>query len=168
MTLTLTRAIAGCNRQYVVTVNNQSVYDPRIPAGLMQLTDPSLQGCVNLALAQQNIDTAADLGVLSCANAEVSDLRGIEQFRSLRFLDLAGNNILLNPDGTPRTMLQQFLNLFYDGNSAMNNELLTLVFGDTISWDRLLHPKDTVVGYMLIPIATESKFLEMYATNYGN
>lgn len=92
-TLTLTLSIAGCNRQFVVTVNNQSVYDPRTPAGLMQLSDPSLQGCVNLALVQQSIDNAADLEVLSCANAEVSDLRGIEQFGSLRFLDLAGNNI---------------------------------------------------------------------------
>ena len=92
-TLVLAAGTAGCNRQYLVTVNNQSVYDPRVPAGMLQLTDPSLQGCVNLALTQQNITDAFELGVLSCANAEVSDLRGIEQFRNLRFLDLASNNI---------------------------------------------------------------------------
>ena len=91
--LLLAAAISGCNRQYMVTVNNQSVYDPRVPAGLLQLSDPDLQGCVNLALVQQNISNPSELGVLSCSNANVTDLRGIEQFRNLRFLDLAANNI---------------------------------------------------------------------------
>ena len=92
-TLVAVAVIAGCNRQYVVTVNNQSVYDPRVPGGLLQLMDPDLQGCVNLALIQQNISNPSELGVLSCASANVADLRGIEQFRNLRFLDLAENNI---------------------------------------------------------------------------
>jgi len=108
LVLVLVAGSAGCNRQYLVTVNNQSVYDPRIPADLLQLTDPNLQGCVNLALTQQNILNPSELGVLSCASAEVADLRGIEQFRNLRFLDLAVNNI---SDLQPLASLRQLSGL---------------------------------------------------------
>lgn len=113
-TLVMIAGLAGCNRQYMVTVNNQSVYDPRIPAGVSQLTDPNLQGCINLALAQQNTSNSSELEVLSCANAEVTDLRGIEQFRSLRFLDLAGNRI---SDLQPIASLPQLSGLSIPFNS---------------------------------------------------
>lgn len=112
-TVVLLLGLAGCNRQYVVTVNNQSVYDPRVPAGLLQLRDPDLQGCVNLALVQQNISDSASLGVLSCAYANVTDLRGIEQFQNLRFLDLAGNNIT---DLQPLSSLPQLSGLSIPDN----------------------------------------------------
>ncbi|MBT8146928.1 MAG: leucine-rich repeat domain-containing protein [Gammaproteobacteria bacterium] len=112
--LLLIAGLVGCNRQYVVTVNNQSVYDPRFPAGLSQLSDPNLQGCVNLALAQQNISNSSELEVMSCANAEVTDLRGIEQFRNLRFLDLAGNRI---SDLQPLASLSQLSGLSIPFNS---------------------------------------------------
>ena len=113
LSILLAAAITGCNRQYVVTVNNQSVYDPRIPQGLLQLSDPDLQGCVNLALTQQNISNPSELGVLSCANANVTDLRGIEQFRNLRFLDLAANNI---SDLQPLASLSQLTGLSIPSN----------------------------------------------------
>jgi len=105
--------ISGCNRQYVVTVNNQSVYDPRITAGRLQVTDPDLQGCVNLALVQQSVRNPAELTTLSCANANVSDLRGIGQLSNLRFLDLALNNI---SDLQPLTSLSQLRGLSIPDN----------------------------------------------------
>ncbi len=106
-------SLGGCNRQFVVTVNDQSLYDPRVPAGVLQLNDPDLQGCVNIALVQQNIVDSATLGVLSCAYANVTDLRGIEQFQNLRFLDLAGNNIA---DLQPLSFLPQLSGLSIPDN----------------------------------------------------
>ena len=108
-------ALGGCNRQYMVTVNEQAVFDPRNQSGMARLSDPDLQGCVNLALAQQQASNPAELGVLSCGNANVSDLRGIEQFRRLRFLDLAGNSIT---DLQPLASLPQL-----SGLSIPNNPL---------------------------------------------
>ncbi len=84
---------AGCSRQFAVTVNDQSVYDPRIPPNTLVVKDADLQGCLNLALRQQPSENPLELTVLSCANANILELDGIEQFTGLRFLDVAGNRI---------------------------------------------------------------------------
>ena len=106
--LTMLTLVVACNRQYAVTINNQSVYDPRVPTGLLQLSDPDLQGCINLALSRPGVNDSSQLEVLSCANTNVADLRGIGQFRNLRFLDLAGNNIT---DLQPLTSLSRLSGL---------------------------------------------------------
>ncbi len=90
LTLALLASVVGCARQFAVTLNNQSVYDPR---GVSQMADADLQGCINLALGQTEGLSANQLTVLSCPAAEVADLRGIGQLSGLRFLDLAGNRI---------------------------------------------------------------------------
>jgi Leucine-rich repeat (LRR) protein len=85
--------VAGCARQFSVTLNDQSLYDPRLEASSLPVSDADLQGCLNLALRQQGLQNPADLTALSCANANVLDLDGIAQYSNLRFLDLAGNRI---------------------------------------------------------------------------
>lgn len=91
--LALATLLAGCTRQFAITVNEQSVYDPRLPENTRQVNDADLQGCINLALRQSGVTDPADLTVLSCAAAQVADLRGIAQLASLRFLDLTQNAI---------------------------------------------------------------------------
>ena len=91
--LILITFISACSRQFAVTVNDRSVYDPRIPPNSLAVKDGDLQGCVNLALRQQALQDPTELTVLSCANANVQELDGIEQFTQLRFLDLASNRI---------------------------------------------------------------------------
>lgn len=85
--------LSACSRQFSVTINDRSIYDPRVPTNTILVSDADLQGCVNLAVRQQGIEQAEDLTVLSCANASVRELDGLEQFTQLRFLDLANNNI---------------------------------------------------------------------------
>ncbi|MEZ5491779.1 MAG: leucine-rich repeat domain-containing protein [Gammaproteobacteria bacterium] len=89
----VTALLAGCTRQFAITVNEKSVYDPRLPENARQVSDPDLQGCINLALRQSGVTDPANLTVLSCAAAQVEDLRGIAQLASLRFLDLTRNAI---------------------------------------------------------------------------
>lgn len=86
-------ALAACSQPLAVSVNNQPVYDPegRLLGG--EVIDADLQGCINLAMAQQNVSATTELTVLSCANSEIRDLSNIGQLQSLRFLDLANNNI---------------------------------------------------------------------------
>lgn len=85
--------LGACTQPLAVSVNNRPVYDPegRLIAG--EVIDADLQGCINLAMSQQNITVAGELTVLSCANSDIRDLSNIGQLQSLRFLDLANNNI---------------------------------------------------------------------------
>ena len=85
--------LQACSQSFTVSVNSQAVYDPqgRLPGN--EAVDANLQGCINLAMQQQNVDMPARLTVLSCANAEIRNLENIGQLQALRFLDLANNSI---------------------------------------------------------------------------
>ncbi|MDP6414224.1 MAG: hypothetical protein QGG54_04220 [Gammaproteobacteria bacterium] len=84
---------ASCSQPFTVTVNDQAVYDPTGRLIGSEVSDADLQGCINLALQQQNVRNAEVLMVLSCANSEIQNLERIGQLVQLRFLDLANNNI---------------------------------------------------------------------------
>lgn len=55
--------------------------------------DADLQGCINLAMQQQRVNSPAELSILSCANSEIRNLANIGQLRRVRFLDLSNNSI---------------------------------------------------------------------------
>ena len=86
-----TLLLAACN--YTVAVNNQPVFDPSGRLFNGQLADADLQGCVNIAMQQQNVENAGLLRVLSCSNSEVTDLGNIDKLSQLRFIDLSNNAI---------------------------------------------------------------------------
>lgn len=83
----------ACNRQFAISVNEQPVYDPRGRIAIQGVADADLQGCINFALSQQEIAQPGDIRVLSCANAGVRSLEGIDALSSLQYLDLAANAI---------------------------------------------------------------------------
>lgn len=85
--------LSACSQPLAVSVNDRAVYDPegRLQGG--EVIDADLQGCINLAMNQQNVSSPGELRVLSCASSEIRDLTNIGQLQSLRFLDLANNNI---------------------------------------------------------------------------
>ncbi|MDD9895728.1 MAG: hypothetical protein OXU24_08080 [Gammaproteobacteria bacterium] len=85
--------LTGCASEFVVSVNEQAIYDPQGRLITGEVDDADLQGCINLAMQQQQVASAAELTVLSCANSEISNLENIDQLLSLRFLDLGNNNI---------------------------------------------------------------------------
>ena len=84
---------ASCTNPIVVSINQQTVYDPGGRIRDEEVLDADLQGCINLAFQQQNINSSAELSTLSCANAEISDLEKISFLANLRFLDLGDNQI---------------------------------------------------------------------------
>lgn len=91
-------SLQSCTRQFSVSVNEQTLYDPRTQLPVAQLSDPGLQGCVNIALQQQQVQAINELSALSCASSEVIRLGGLQQLSALRFLNLSDNNIVdLNP-----------------------------------------------------------------------
>ena len=66
---------ANCSNEFVVSINEQAIYDPEGRLRIDEVADADLQGCINLALQQQNLSSPDELTVLSCANSEISDLR---------------------------------------------------------------------------------------------
>ena len=85
--------LVGCANPIVVSINEQPVYDPSGRIRQEEVSDADLQGCINFALQQQNMDLPSELSALSCADAQITNLEKISQLEKLRFLDLGGNNI---------------------------------------------------------------------------
>ncbi|MCH2325231.1 MAG: hypothetical protein MK317_11200 [Pseudomonadales bacterium] len=83
----------NCSNEFVVSINEQAIYDPEGRLRIDEVADADLQGCINLALQQQNLSSPDELTVLSCANSEISDLTNIGELISLRFLDIGNNNV---------------------------------------------------------------------------
>ena len=83
---------SACSQRYAVSINNQTVYDPRPNATAYRFADPGLQGCINLALQQPNAELER-ITVLSCSGWEIEDLEGISLLKALQFLDLSNNRI---------------------------------------------------------------------------
>ena len=88
-----TMLFISCSSPIVVSINQQTVYDPDGRIRREEVLDADLQGCINLALQQQDINSSSELSTLSCANSQIGDLEKISYLASLRFLDLGGNKI---------------------------------------------------------------------------
>ena len=108
-------SISACSQNYTVSVNNQAVFDPTGRLFNGDLADPDLQGCVNIAMQQQNLQNAELLRVLSCGSSQVETVDAIEQLTQLRFLDLSNNFIR---DVSPLQGLR-----LLGGLNLMNNEI---------------------------------------------
>jgi len=108
----------SCSQQFTVSVNNQAVFDPTGRLISNEVTDPDLQGCINFTIEQQNIRSALELTVLSCADSEVNELENIEQLTQLRFLDLSNNQV---SNVTPLEGLREL-----GGLNLMNNVILDI------------------------------------------
>ena len=93
LTLYCSALLTSCANPIVISVNEQAIYDPSDRVRNAEVLDADLQGCINLALQQQGMDSAAQLSTLSCANAEIRDLERISFLANLRFLDLGDNNV---------------------------------------------------------------------------
>lgn len=91
--LTAVVCLSSCARKYSVSVNQQVLYDPRPGASSVRVADAGLQSCINLLMRQQSGNDPAQIAVIACPNLEISDLAGIAALSSLRFIDLAGNEL---------------------------------------------------------------------------
>lgn len=83
---------SACSQRFAVSVNNQTLIDPRPNATAYRFADPGLQGCVNFAMQQANaaLDT---ITVLSCSGWEIESIDGIATLQALQFVDISNNRI---------------------------------------------------------------------------
>tara|TARA_R110002167_G_scaffold110677_2_gene281373 strand:- start:14586 stop:15101 length:516 start_codon:yes stop_codon:yes gene_type:complete len=90
--LLLLLTITACSQRFAVSVNNQTLIDPRPNATAYRFADPGLQGCVNFALQQPNAEIET-ITVLSCSGWEIESIEGIQTLRALQFVDISNNRI---------------------------------------------------------------------------
>lgn len=83
---------SACSQRFAVSVNNQTLIDPRPNATAYRFADPGLQGCVNFAMQLPNAEIET-IAVLSCSGWEIESLEGIATLRALQFLDISNNRI---------------------------------------------------------------------------
>jgi len=84
--------MAACSQQFAVSINDQTVFDPRPGAAQYRFADAGLQACVNFALQQPGA-TFETLAILSCPGWEIEDIEGIGTLTTLQFLDVSNNSI---------------------------------------------------------------------------
>lgn len=85
--------LTACSQPLAISINNRAVYDPQGRLLEDETLDADLQGCINLALRQQNYSNPSEITALSCANSEIQTLDNIGLLSRLRFLDVSGNQI---------------------------------------------------------------------------
>lgn len=90
--LLLALVLSACSQRFAVSVNNQTLIDPRPNATAYRFADPGLQGCVNFAMQQPNAELET-IAVLSCSGWEIESIDGIETLRALQFVDISNNRI---------------------------------------------------------------------------
>lgn len=114
ISLMLAAGLTACSQNFSVSVNDRAVYDPtgRLPVG--EVADANLQGCINFAMTQQDVQDAGELAVLSCPDSDIRSLDAIGLLVQVRFLDL-GNNSISNV--TPLENLRLLSSLNLSGNS---------------------------------------------------
>ncbi len=78
---------------YTVSINNNVLFRPSAERPDETFNDPALQACVNNYLNENPDESIETLSILSCADAGISSIFGLEQLSSLSMLDLSNNSI---------------------------------------------------------------------------
>ena len=85
-------ALAGCDK-YDIKVNDRVVFTPRPLFSDFTIADTALAACIEQAIVDRNITSAAELSALNCSHAGIKDLAGIATFTGLTQLKLSANEI---------------------------------------------------------------------------
>ena len=122
----LTHVTVGCGN-YDLRVNEKVVYTPRPLLTGFTVVDPALRACIEQAIVDQQVTRTNELLFLSCSDAQVSDVQGLEVFTGLRQLDLSANQVA---DLTALATLSSVENLDLSDNAVIDPvplyELLSL------------------------------------------
>jgi Leucine-rich repeat (LRR) protein len=142
--LGLTLLVLGACESYDFSVNEKRVYTPKPLFTDYSIEDPALQACVKQAISAGKIANASQLDELSCSNAEIVNLAGLETFTGINRLNLADNSIR---DISTLAALTSLVALKLDGNGVIDTtpllELPALVELDLSNNPQMLCPADT-------------------------
>lgn len=83
---------AACS-SYDFTINEKLVYSPKPLFSDYSATDPALHSCLEQSIAEQKASSAADLQILNCSHAGVTELEGLAVFTGISKLKLSSNKL---------------------------------------------------------------------------
>ncbi|WP_162844113.1 leucine-rich repeat domain-containing protein [Sinobacterium caligoides] len=106
----------GC-ADYSFTVNDNVVYTPPTLFSDFTVSDPQLKNCLQQNIIDQQVTAAEQLTTLSCSNANIHDLAGIEQFTQLQQVNLNNNAIA---DIAPLGQLKELTLLLLNSNEIVS------------------------------------------------
>lgn len=92
---------------YDVTLNDQVVYTPAQLYQGYQIPDDGLRHCIERSITQNRVTKAEQLVELTCINAGIASLEGLEHFTGLQYLDLTGNFDLVCPQDNRFSHIQE-------------------------------------------------------------
>jgi Leucine-rich repeat (LRR) protein len=129
---------------YDFSVNEKLVYTPKPLFTDYSIADPALLACVKQAVSDGKIASASQLDTLSCNNAGISSLAGLEVFTGLNRLNLADNSLR---DIATLAALSSLVELNLDGNGIIDTtpllELPALVELNLNNNPQMLCPADS-------------------------
>ncbi len=115
--------LCACNiNPYAISVNNNVLYSPSgdIPEEVVE--DPGLQGCINNYLNDNPDASLQTISQLSCTDASISSLIGLNNILNISLLDLSNNSIV---DISPLIYLENLRVLRIANNSIRNISTLS-------------------------------------------
>ncbi len=84
--------VAACG-SYDFTINEKLVYTPKPLFSDYSAADPALHSCLEQAIAERKASSAADLEILNCSHAGVTELEGLAVFAGISKLKLSSNKL---------------------------------------------------------------------------
>ena len=93
--LTATALMTGCTswREYDITVNDVTVYQPAAPLRVNGIEDAALRNCLQQTADDIGATEQRDIMSLNCSDAGITSLAGLSQFDQIRLLKLNDNAI---------------------------------------------------------------------------
>lgn len=92
--LVMIAILSACNlNPYSISVNNNVLFRPGADAPDETFSDPALQACVNNYLIENPEESIETLSILSCTDAGISSINGLDSLSNLSMLDLSNNTI---------------------------------------------------------------------------
>ena len=79
---------------YVVTLNNMTISEPKPLYQPLEMLDENLRSCVSETIRSNLVTGVGDLEMLSCSYAGITNLAGIQQFTQLSHIKLDHNNLV--------------------------------------------------------------------------
>jgi len=123
---------------YAISVNNNVLYSPSGKIIDKVIEDPGLQACINNYLNENPDVMLENISQLSCTDAEISSLIGLNNMPNLSLLDVSNNKIV---DLSPVMFLENLRVLRIANNSIRNvstlSELSLLNFIDLSGNDQI-------------------------------
>ena len=116
-------ALTACSfNPYAISVNNNVLYSPSGNIIEEVVEDPGLQGCINNYLNENPDASLETISQLSCTDAGIISLIGLNNIPNLSLLDISNNRII---DLSPVIYLENLRVLRIANNSIRNINALS-------------------------------------------